>query len=122
MRSARLGEGMEAASCEADGRVKIGQSMVEMLLEGREEPSEACSHSHFALCLVAELESACAPLAFPAGMCQEEASCSGFGFAFWICVISTCLKEKSAQMSKQTNQAENNARPFPWATFSWLSG
>lgn len=41
-----------------------------MLLEGREVK---CLFSHFALCLVEELESACAPLAFPTGTRQAKA-------------------------------------------------
>lgn len=43
---------------------------MEMLLEGREVK---CLFSHLALCLVEELESAGAPLAFPAGTRQAQA-------------------------------------------------
>lgn len=94
-----------AESCETDGRVKIGESIAEMLLEGSEVK---CLFSHFALCLMEELESACAPLAFPTGTCQAKAPF--FLFFFFVYIISTCLKEKSAQMSKQTNKATNNWR------------
>lgn len=58
----------------ADGRVKIGQSCAERLLQGR---GVKCLFSHFVLCLGEEPRSACALLAFPAGTRQAKAS-SGF--------------------------------------------
>lgn len=63
-----------SAELRADGRVKIGQSCAELLLQGR---GVKCLFSHFALCLGEELHGACAPLAFPTGTRQAQAS-SGF--------------------------------------------
>lgn len=109
--AAPLGAALPARGREelrADGRVKIGQSCAELLLQGR---GVKCLFSHFTLCL----GKSCGVPALR-WHSQRERARQRLPRVFDI--ISTCLKEKSAQMSKQTNKASNNGRAQPRAPFS----
>lgn len=94
----RVGDDRQICGCTAmggaDGGVGTGQRSAELPPEGREER-------------------VLAPRRGRAPALQPRQSPAG-----WLSyVISTHLKEKSAQMNRQTNKANNNRRSWPQATF-----